>query len=282
MSTKSEVLNVLPIVAGLALLQVATPSQSSPFRPLSDVRFQTPTHNVDGQNISSTRNGRREVVTELPLNMNSHLQVRFDHTFTGSSSKPSIANITPMNGGNMVSCVSHSIGHTNANKNVYGYCTAKKNYLADVDEQITVKIRFNSPGGGGNKYLDWTFKPSPTQNAIDSVVTPGSILKGSTLGADIKLELPAAGSQTLAWGLYPKGCFRYAGKMAPPWSSNTMLTGVVTFQQGEVTRSLNAITKSCDAKSGVLKVWYADPGENFNTSKNPDKQRSFRLTTPRR
>lgn len=283
MSIKKEIITVLPIVAGLTLIQVATPSHSSGMRKLTDVRFQTPSHNVEGQNISSTRNGRREVVTQLPLNMNNNLQVRFNLSFSGSSSGLSVANITPMTNASIVSCVSHSVGHANANKNVFGYCNAKKNELVDIDEETTVKIRFNSPGGGGNKYLHWKFKPSPTQNAIDSVITPGSILKGSTLSGDINLELPAAGKQTLAWGLYPKGCFSYASKMAPPWSSNTMLTGVVTFQAGEVTRSMNAITRSsCSAKSGVLKVWYADPGENYNTSKNPDKQRTFVLSTPRR
>ncbi|MFK7975430.1 MAG: hypothetical protein AB8C02_04805 [Halioglobus sp.] len=282
MSLKNDLLKVVPIVAGLALLQVATPSHSSPFRSLTSVKFVPSVHNVGGTDITEHNNARTSQTTQLPISVTQGLEVHFVFKFGGDSSKPEVVYSNPMTQQSMIQCFPYSANNKDTQKNKFGGCYAKADYLDDLTEETTVQLRFNSPGGGGNKYLNWTFLPPETQNGVKSIVAPGSVLKGGSLSADIVLENPAAAAQTLYVGYYPKGCFQWEGS-ARTVPDNSSLIGLANFAKDEVKQTVDVkVQASCKTNSGFIKVWYADPGKRANKNLTPDIQKSIRLVSPRR
>lgn len=282
MSLKNDLLKVVPIVAGLALLQVATPSQSSPFRSLTSVKFVPSTHTVDGADITEHNNARTSQTTQLPISVTQNLEVFFVYKFGGDSSKPEIVYSNPMSQQSMIQCAPYSANNKDTQKNKFGGCYAKADYLDDITEPTTVQLRFNSPGGGGNKYLNWTFLPPETANGVKSIVAPGSVTKGESLSTDIVLESPAADAQSLYVGYYPKSCFQWEGS-ARAIPDNSSLIGLANFAKNEVQQTVDVKTlATCKSNSGFIKVWYADPGERPNKNLTPDKQKSIQLRNLRR
>jgi len=266
----------------MALLEVSGAAQAGPYQSLNSVKFQAPSHNIGGINISSTPADRKTMTTQVPDSINSDLHARFIFSFSGPTSKPGLANITPESNGNMIQCFGHVQNHKFNNKNKMGFCKAKSEYLEELTSPTTVRLKLNSPGGGGNKYLDWTFNPPSQKNEIKSISAPSSVTTENTLSAQINLRYPAEGVQTIKWGVYPKGCFKFAGKGQPVEYDNSDLIGSVTYQRNEVRRTFDVVTQSCSATSGVIKAWYADPGQKANTNLEPDITKVVYLPRPRR
>lgn len=285
MNTKQIARSLLPIMCGLALFEVSGAAHAGPFQSLTSVKFQTISHNVGGTDITSATANRKQLTTQLPGSLSSDLKVYFTHNFSGPTSKPGMSNINALSQQSMIQCYPHVQNHKFASKNKMGFCKAKYAYLNNLTQETTVQLRINSPGGGGNKNLFWKFvppaPPSP-DNGIDRIEAPISITKGNTLSAQIILRYPAESQQTIKWAVYPKGCFKFAGRRRPVQSDNSNLIGSVTYQPNEIQRTFDVLTQACSASSGVIKGWYADPGETANTNFNPDITKAISLKTPRR
>lgn len=284
MKASKTLLTVLPVITGLAMLQLANPGQSTPLKKLKSVKFVEASHMVSGQNISQTSADGKLITTTLPDTINDNLKVNFIFKWSGPSNGAGNAYINPMTNQSMIQCYAHSLGNNDTTKNKVGYCFAKKGYLAQLDEDTTVKLRVSSPGGGGNKYLNWKFIPPEPKpdNYIDRLQVPGSVTKGDSLFTQVVLAHPAEGPQTINWAFYPKSCFALEGSRRPVGRDLAKLTGSVTFQPGEVQRSVQVLTQACSASSAVMEAWYADPGESANTNMNSDINKSFNLVSPRR
>lgn len=250
------------------------------FLSLSSVRFLANTKHMDGnKNITSVPANGSSMTTTLPINLNSDLNIQFNIDFSGQSKHGNVefANITPITHANIVNCVSQSLGNSTASKNKTGKCTARKNYLNELNSQAQVRIRFNSPGGGGNRFLTWTINPSPVQNEIDRVVPPPSIRLDDLFSGEIILARPATSRKTIRWALNPKGCFSGRSLLR----DNSDFIGSVTFQPGEIQRTveIQSQTSGCKSTSGKFKAWWNWTGRRAKPQ--PSKQRGFRMIVPR-
>lgn len=269
-------------LCGVALLNASTAVQAATYKKLTSAKFLTYSHMVAGEgNITTASDLNKKLTTNLKHSSNQDLYVTFAFGFRKAGDRGLVNIDSTSHPTSLISCSVHTQNYAIDSKNKTGTCKAKKEALAVLNSQANIKLRFTSPGGG-TKYLDWVINPPATQNGVKEIVGPGSVYKGRSGSADIVLHYPAAGTQTLLWGLYPKVCFSFgSGVKLVPDNANLITTQI--FYSGEIKRSVDfTVNSSCKTSSGKIKVWYADPGQKADKNKNPSIEKSFSIPSPRR